>query len=411
MSRRVVVTGLGVVSPIGNDVDTFWQSVRQGKSGIDHIASFDATHIPVKVAAEVKGLEPERFIGKHDAKYNARFMQFARIAARQAYDMSKLADANINCSLFGVYVSSSIGGIEVFEKAYETFDVNAPSRVTPYLIPSTLVNLASGVIAIDLQAQGRNLAVVTACASGANSIGEAFKVIQSGVQDVIVAGASDAAITPLTLSGFAAMRALYTGSDPTRACIPFDNERSGTVMGEGAGILVLEELEHAKQRDAPILAEIIGYSTNCDAYSITSPEPEGRVISRAMQEALDDAGIKPTDVDYINAHGTATALNDKTESLAVNRVFGEASKVHVSSTKSMTGHLLGAGGAVEAIACIKALQDGFVPATINHSTTDPACNINLVVNEGRKIDIDIALTNSFGFGGHNACLVLRKWQS
>lgn len=411
MSRRVVITGLGVVSPIGNDVDIFWQNVRQGKSGIDHIASFDATHIPVKVAAEVKGLEPEQFIGKHDARYNARFMQFARIAARQAYDMSKLADANIDHSRFGVYVSSSIGGIEVFENAYKTFDVNAPSRVTPYLIPSTLINLASGVIAIDLQAQGRNIAVVTACASGANSIGEAFKVIQSGDQDVIVAGASDAAITPLTLSGFAAMRALYIGSDPMRACIPFDNERSGTVMGEGAGILVLEELEHAKQRNAPILAEIIGYSTNCDAYSITSPEPEGQIISRAMQEALDDAGIKPTDVDYINAHGTATVLNDKTESLAINRVFGEASKVHVSSTKSMTGHLLGAGGAVEAIACIKALQDGFVPATINHSATDPACNINLVVNEGREIDIDIALTNSFGFGGHNACLVLRKWQS
>lgn len=411
MSRRVAITGLGVVSPIGNDVDIFWQNVRQGKSGIDHIASFDATHIPVKVAAEVKGLEPEQFIGKHDARYNARFMQFARIAARQAYDMSKLADANIDHSRFGVYVSSSIGGIEVFENAYKTFDVNAPSRVTPYLIPSTLINLASGVIAIDLQAQGRNIAVVTACASGANSIGEAFKVIQSGDQDVIVAGASDAAITPLTLSGFAAMRALYIGSDPMRACIPFDNERSGTVMGEGAGILVLEELEHAKQRNAPILAEIIGYSTNCDAYSITSPEPEGQIISRAMQEALDDAGIKPTDVDYINAHGTATVLNDKTESLAINRVFGEASKVHVSSTKSMTGHLLGAGGAVEAIACIKALQDGFVPATINHSATDPACNINLVVNEGREIDIDIALTNSFGFGGHNACLVLRKWQS
>lgn len=411
MSRRVVITGLGVVSPIGNDVDIFWQNVRHGKSGIDHIASFDTTHIPVKVAAEVKGLEPEQFIGKHDARYNARFMQFARIAARQAYDMSGLADAKIDRSRFGVYVSSSIGGIEVLEKAYGAFDVNAPSRVTPYLIPSTLINLASGVIAIDLQAQGRNIAVVTACASGANSIGEAFKVIQSGDQYVIVAGASDAAITPLTLSGFAAMRALYTGSDPTRACIPFDNERSGTVMGEGAGILVLEELEHAKRRNAPILAEIIGYGTNCDAYSITSPEPEGRVISRAMQEALDDAEIKPTDVDYINAHGTATVLNDKTESLAINRVFGEAPKVHVSSTKSMTGHLLGAGGAVEAIACIKALQDGFVPATINHSTTDPSCNINLVVNNGREIDIDIALTNSFGFGGHNACLVFRRWQN
>lgn len=411
MSQRVVVTGLGVVSPVGNDVDSFWQSLRQGKSGINNIASFDTTCNPVKVAAEVTDLQPEQFIGKHDAKHNARFMQFARIAARQAYDMSGLENANIDSSRFGVYVSSSIGGIEIYEKAYETFDANTPSRVTPYLIPNTLVNLASGAVAIDLRARGRNLAVVTACASGANAIGEAFKAIQSGGQDVIIAGASDAAITPLTLSGFAAMRAMYTGSDPTRACVPFDNERSGTVMGEGAGIVVLEDFEHAKKRNATILAEIIGYGTNCGAYSITTPEPEAKAISQAMQDSLDDAGIKSTDVDYINAHGTATILNDKTESLAIHRVFGESSTVLVSSTKSMTGHLLGAGGAIETIACIKALQDGFVPATINHRVADPACKINLVVNKGREKNIDVALTNSFGFGGHNACLVIRRWQN
>jgi len=411
MKHRVVITGLGVVSPLGNNVEGFWQNIQQGKNGINLITSFDTTYNPVKVAAEVKNFQPENYLGKHDTKYNARFIQFARIAAHQAYDMSKLNSIDIDRTRFGVYVSSSTGGIEDLEKAHKTFDINSPSRVTPYLIPNTLVNLASGSIAIDVQAKGQVLSIVTACASGNNAIGEAFRIIQLGIQDVVIAGASDAAITPLALAGFAAMRAVYTGDNPARACIPFDSERSGTVVGEGAGILVLEEMKHAKQRNAPIFAEIIGYGTTCDAYSITSPEPEGQATSQAMQKALDDAGVRPADVDYINAHGSATVLNDKTEARAINRVFGQNSKVLVSSTKSMTGHLLGTGGAIEAIVCIKALQDNFVPATINHRITDTECSVNLVINQGLSTNTDIVLTNSFGFGGHNACLVLRKWQS
>jgi 3-oxoacyl-[acyl-carrier-protein] synthase II len=273
------------------------------------------------------------------------------------------------------------------------------------------VNLASGAIAIDLGAKGRNLAIVTACASGANAIGEAYKSIQRGEQDVIVAGAADAAITPLALAGFAAMRAMYTGDNPTRACIPFDNERSGTVMGEGAGIIILEELEHARARKAPIFAEIIGYGTTCDAYSITTPEQEGTSISQAMQQALDDASISPDAVDYINAHGTSTILNDQTETRAIKKVFGEDTKIPVSSTKSMTGHLLGAGGAVEAIISIQALINDFLPATVNFKVPDPECDINLITGDGEHTNIDTVLSNSFGFGGHNASLIVKKWQN
>lgn len=409
--RRVVVTGLGVITPVGNDVQSYWEALIQGKSGIAPVTSFDTAHCPVKVAAQVHELDAEEILGKHDAKYNSRFMQFARIAAKQAYAASGLHAEAVDPDRFGVYVSTSIGGIEALEQAYSVFDPHTSSRVSPYLIPNTLVNVASGAIAIDLQAKGPNLAVVTACASGTNSIGEAFKAIQRGDQDVIVAGAADAAITPLTLSGFAAMRAMYTGDDPNRACIPFDSERSGTVMGEGAGILILEELEHAQQRGAPILAEIVGYGANCDAYSITTPELEGITISKAMQLALDDAHIASGQVGYVNAHGTATVLNDKTESRAIERIFGPNSSVPVTSVKSMTGHLLGAGGAVEAVASIMSLIDNFIPPTINNKQLDPDCKINVVVNNGVQTELDFVLSNSFGFGGHNACLVFKKWPS
>lgn len=410
--RRVVVTGMGVVSAIGNDVATFWDSIKNGTCGIDVIQSFDTTHNPIKLAAEVKDLDSGQYFEHRDTKHNARFMLLARIAAQQAYHESGLDIAEFDRDRFGVYVSSSIGGIEVMEDGQDAFSITAPSRVSPYLIPSTLVNLASGAIAIDVQAKGSNLAIVTACASGANAIGEAFHKIRLGAEDVIMAGASDAAITPLSLAGFAAMRAMHTGSDPKRACIPFDAERSGTIMGEGAGILVLEELEHAQKRGASILGEVIGYGANCDAFSITSPELEGTTIGKSMDKAINDAGIASTDIDYVNAHGTATVLNDKTETRAIKRVFGNHTKdVPVSSTKSMTGHTLGASGAIEAVVCIKALQDDFVPATINYRTLDPDCDLNLVVNKGISQKIDVVLSNSFGFGGHNATLIFKKWQA
>lgn len=411
-SRRVVITGIGAVSAIGNDVGSFWDSIKNGVCGIGHVTSFDSTYNPVKLAAEVKGLNSEQYFENRDTKHNARFMLLARVAAQQAYHSSRLDTADFDRDRFGVYVSSSIGGIEVLENSKESFSTTAPARVSPYLIPSTLVNLASGAIAIDVQARGSNLAVVTACASGANSIGEAFHKIRLGLEDVILAGASDSAITSLSLAGFAAMRAMHTGDNPNRACIPFDSERSGMVMGEGAGILVLEELEHALERKAPILGEIVGYGANCDAFNIVSPDLEGKTISKAISKAIDDSGVKKTNIQYINAHGTATVLNDKTETRAIQKVFGKQTKdVLVSSTKSMTGHTLGASGAIEAIVCIKALQDSFVPATINYLKPDPDCDLNLVVNKGIAQKLDTVLSNSFGFGGHNACLIFKKWQA
>lgn len=411
-NRRVVITGMGVISAIGNDVDSFWENIKNGVCGIDRIRSFDTTHNPIKLAAEVKELNSEQYFENRDTKHNARFMLFARVAAQQAYHVSGLDTAKLNRDRFGVYVSSSIGGIEVLEDSHESFSIAAPARVSPYLIPSTLVNLASGAIAIDVQARGSNLAVVTACASGSNAIGEAFHKIRFGAEDVILAGASDAAITPLSLAGFAAMRAMHTGDDPTRACIPFDADRSGMIMGEGAGILVLEELEHALERKAPILGEIVGYGANCDAFSVTSPELEGKTIGKAINKAIDDSGVKRTDINYINAHGTATVINDKTETRAIQNVFGKQTKdVLVSSTKSMTGHTLGASGAIEAIVCIKALQDNFAPATINYKKPDPDCDLKLVVNQGINQELNVVLSNSFGFGGHNASLIFKKWQA
>lgn len=411
-SRRVVITGMGIVSAIGNDVASFWDSIKNGVSGIDYITSFDSTDSQVKLAAEVKGLNSEQYFENRDTKHNARFMLLARIAAQQAYRSSRLDTADFDRDRFGVYVSSSIGGIEVLENRKVSLSETSPARVSPYLIPSTLVNLASGAIAIDVQARGSNLAVVTACASGANSIGEAFQKLRLGQEDVILAGASDAAITPLSLAGFAAMRAMHTGDKPDRACIPFDVERSGMVMGEGAGILVLEGLEHALKRKAPILGEIIGYGANCDAFNIVSPELEGKTISKAINKAIDDSGVNKTSIQYVNAHGTATILNDKTEARAIHNVFGDHTKdVLISSTKSMTGHALGASGAIEAIVCIKALQDNFIPATINYLKPDPECDLNLVINQGVAQELDVVLSNSFGFGGHNACLIFKKWQA
>lgn len=409
--RRVVITGLGIVCPIGNTLDETWESVKANRCGVGEITAFDTSDYKVKLAAEVKELDTEQYFSKREMKFNERFTQFARIAAKQAYADAGLEDADIDRDRFGVIVGSGVGGLRKIEESTETLNSRGPGRVSPFFIPMAIVNLAPGNIAIDLQAKGICSSSVTACASGTNSIGEAFHRIRFGYEDVIAAGGSESTITPLGIAGFQSMRALYSGNDPKRASIPFDKERSGFVMGEGAGILMLEELEHAKARGAKIYAEVVGYGASCDAHHITAPLEDGSGAVKSMENALKDGALKVSDVDYINAHGTSTALNDKGETAAVKALFGACAKeLMISSTKSMTGHLLGGSGAVEAVITVKALQDGFVPATLNYQVPDPECDLNVVPNEGVKKDIRCAISNSFGFGGHNATLAFSKWE-
>lgn len=409
--RRVVITGLGIVCPIGNTLDETWESVKANRCGVGEITAFDTSDYKVKLAAEVKDLDTEQYFSKREMKFNERFTQFARIAARQAYADAGLEDSGLDRDRFGVIVGSGVGGLRKIEKSTETLNSRGPGRVSPFFIPMAIVNLAPGNIAIDLQARGICSSSVTACASGTNSIGEAFHRIRFGYEDVIAAGGSESTITPLGIAGFQSMRALYSGDDPRRASIPFDKERSGFVMGEGAGILMLEELEHAKARGAKIYAEVVGYGTSCDAHHITAPLEDGSGAVKSMKNALKDGGLAVSDVDYINAHGTSTALNDKGETAAVKTLFGNhAKELMISSTKSMTGHLLGGSGAVESVITVKALQDGFVPATLNYRVPDPECDLNVVPNEGVKKDIHCAISNSFGFGGHNATLAFAKWE-
>ena len=409
--RRVVITGLGIVRPIGNTLDETWESVKANRCGVGEITAFDTSDYKVKLAAEVKDLDTEQYFSKREMKFNERFTQFARIAARQAYADAGLEDSGLDRDRFGVIVGSGVGGLRKIEESTETLNSRGPGRVSPFFIPMAIVNLAPGNIAIDLQARGICSSSVTACASGTNSIGEAFHRIRFGYEDVIAAGGSESTITPLGIAGFQSMRALYSGDDPRRASIPFDKERSGFVMGEGAGILMLEELEHAKARGAKIYAEVVGYGTSCDAHHITAPLEDGSGAVKSMKNALKDGGLAVSDVDYINAHGTSTALNDKGETAAVKTLFGNhAKELMISSTKSMTGHLLGGSGAVEAVITVKALQDGFVPATLNYQVPDPECDLNVVPNEGVKKDIHCAISNSFGFGGHNATLAFAKWE-
>ena len=409
--RRVVITGLGIVCPIGNTLDETWESVKANRCGVGEITAFDTSDYKVKLAAEVKDLDTEQYFSKREMKFNERFTQFARIAARQAYADAGLEDSGLDRDRFGVIVGSGVGGLRKIEESTETLNSRGPGRVSPFFIPMAIVNLAPGNIASDLQARGICSSSVTACASGTNSIGEAFHRIRFGYEDVIAAGGSESTITPLGIAGFQSMRALYSGDDPRRASIPFDKERSGFVMGEGAGILMLEELEHAKARGANIYAEVVGYGTSCDAHHITAPLEDGSGAVKSMKNALKDGGLAVSDVDYINAHGTSTALNDKGETAAVKTLFGDhAKELMISSTKSMTGHLLGGSGAVEAVITVKALQDGFVPATLNYQVPDPECDLNVVPNEGVKKDIHCAISNSFGFGGHNATLAFAKWE-
>lgn len=410
MKRAVVVTGVGAITPVGNDVDTFWNNIKNGVTGIDFIKGFDASDQKVKVAAEVKDFDPKDYMDRREAKRMDRYCQLAMVAAEEAVKDSKLDLEKINKERFGVLVGSGVGGILTLEGEHKKLLEKGPSRVSPFMIPMLIGNMAAGNIAIKFGAKGPCTTVVTACATGTNAIGDAFRLIEHGYADVVIAGGSEGSITPLTVAGFASLTALSKSEDPKRASIPFDKERDGFVIGEGAGIVVLESLEHAKNRGAKIYAEMKGYSMTCDAYHITSPAPDGEGGARAMKLAIEDAGIKEEDIDYINAHGTSTPYNDKFETAAIKNVFGErAYKIPVSSTKSMTGHLLGAAGAVEAIICIRALQEGFIPPTVGYKVKDEECDLDYVPNVGRKQDITYALSNSLGFGGHNATIIIKKW--
>lgn len=409
--RRVVITGLGAVSPIGNDVNTIWNSIEQGVCGIAPITHFDTSDYKVKLAGEVKDLDMEAYFSKRDLKFNDRFTQFARIVSKQAMIDAGFEKDPDDAMRFGCMIGSGIGGIDTIEQASKTLEGRGPSRVSPFFIPMSLANLAAGQVAIDWGLKGATSCVVTACAAASNAIGEAFHRIRDGYEDVMLTGGSEAAITPLAIAGFQSMRALHTGEDVSRASIPFDADRSGFVMGEGAGALVLEELEHAKARGAKIYAEIVGYGASCDAHHITAPLDDGSGGAQAMVQAIKDAKILPENIDYINAHGTSTPLNDKTETAAVKAAFKEhAYQLAMSSTKSNTGHLLGASGAIEAIISIKALQNSLIPPTIHYQNPDAQCDLDIVANTPRKQDIRYAMSNSLGFGGHNASLIFKKWE-
>jgi len=409
MKKRVVITGLGAVTPIGNDVDVMWQNVKKGTCGIDFITRFDTENFKVKLAAEVKDLYVEDFISKQEIRKLDYFIQFAIIGAIKAYEDAKFT--TINKERLGVILSSGIGGLETIETNHEKLVDKGPDRVSPHFIPMVLINLAAGNVAINLGAKGICLSVVTACAASTDAIGTAFRHIQNGDLDAAVAGGAEASITPLGIAGFSVMRAVTESTDPKRASIPFDAERNGFVMGEGAGVIILESLDHALARGAKIYGELVGYGATCDAHHITAPDPSGEGAVRAMDMAIKDAGILPKDIDYINAHGTSTPLNDKTETAAVKEVFKESvDKLAMSSTKSMTGHLLGAAGAVEAIISVKALEEGFLPPTIGYKEKDPDCDLDIVPNQGRSENIKYAMSNSLGFGGHNACIVIKKWE-
>ena len=406
--RKVVITGMGAVTPIGNTLPETWQGVRDGKCGINFITRYDTSDRKVKVAGEVKDLDMESLIDKKELRKMDRFSAFAMIAADEA-----IADAGIDFSedakRCGVIVASGIGGLTLTESEHSRGLEKGFDRVSPYYIPAVISNIAAGRIAIAHGMKGMCSCVVTACAGGTNAIGDAFRHIKDGYADVMVCGGAESCISELGIGGFTSMKALSQSEDPNRASVPFDKERSGFVMGEGAGILVLEEYEHAKKRNAKIYAEVVGYGANCDAYHITAPSSDGSGAADCMMLAMEEAGITPDQIDYINAHGTSTPMNDKCETMAVKKAFGEHSKqLMMSSTKSMTGHLLGAAGAVEAIITAKALEEGFIPATINYKEADEDCDLDIVPNQGREQTIAYAMSNSLGFGGHNASIVLKK---
>ncbi|MBY4603403.1 MULTISPECIES: beta-ketoacyl-ACP synthase II [Bacillus] len=410
--KRVVVTGLGALSPLGNDVDTSWNNAINGVSGIGPITRVDAEEYPAKVAAELKDFNVGDYMDKKEARKMDRFTQYAVVAAKMAVEDADLNITDEIAPRVGVWVGSGIGGLETLESQFEIFLTKGPRRVSPFFVPMMIPDMATGQISIALGAKGVNSCTVTACATGTNSIGDAFKVIQRGDADVMVTGGTEAPLTRMSFAGFSANKALSTNPDPKTASRPFDKNRDGFVMGEGAGIIVLEELEHALARGAKIYGEIVGYGSTGDAYHITAPAQDGEGGARAMQEAIKDAGIAPEEIDYINAHGTSTYYNDKYETMAIKTVFGEhAHKLAVSSTKSMTGHLLGAAGGIEAIFSVLAIKEGMIPPTINIQTPDEECDLDYVPDEARRQDLNYVLSNSLGFGGHNATLIFKKYQA
>ncbi|MFB3068354.1 MAG: beta-ketoacyl-ACP synthase II [Acidobacteriota bacterium] len=412
MQRRVVVTGVGLVSALGLDTDTTWRSLLQGKSGVGPITHFDAADFTARIAAEVKNLDPVAYVGVKDARKMDLFILYAIVASDVAFSSSSLRVTKENAEHIGVYIGSGIGGFGTIEKQHTNYLNKGPRRISPFFIPATIGNLATGQVSIRLGTTGPNSATCTACSAGSHAIGDSFKIIERGAADVMIAGGSEAAITPMGVGGFAAMRALSTrNEEPEKASRPFDRDRDGFVIGEGAGIVVLEELEHALGRGASISAEIVGYGMSGDAFHITAPPEDASGAVRAMRASLEDAGVDPTEVDYINAHGTSTPANDRIETKAIKAVFAEhAYKLAISSTKSMTGHLLGAAGGLEAGVSALAIRDQEIPPTINLENPDPECDLDYVPNQSRKAEIRYVLSNSFGFGGTNACLLLKRYQ-
>ncbi|MBQ1240767.1 MAG: beta-ketoacyl-ACP synthase II [Lachnospiraceae bacterium] len=409
--NRVVVTGLGAVTPIGNDVDTFWNSLKEKKIGFGPITAFDTTEFKVKLAAEVKNFDAKQFMDPKAARRMERFSQFAVAAAKQALDDAKINMSEMDPYRIGVSIGSGVGSLQIIEKEHVKMMEKGPGRVNPLMVPLMISNMAAGNVSIQFGLKGKCIDVVTACASGTHSIGEAMRSIQHGEVDVMVTGGTESCITPIGVAGFSGLTALSTSEDPKRASIPFDAERSGFVMGEGAGIVVLESLEHAKARGARIYAELVGYGATCDAYHITSPAEDGSGAARAMLNAMDEAGIKPEQIDYVNAHGTSTHHNDLFETKAIKLALGEhAPHVKINSTKSMIGHLLGAAGGVEFVTCVKSIENGFVHATVGLSVDDPECDLDYTKGEGVRVNVNYAISNSLGFGGHNASLLVKKFE-
>lgn len=408
-NRRVVVTGLGAVTPIGKNVSETWESMKSGKNGIGPITHFDTTAFKAKLAAEVSDFDPKEYLEVNEVLRTDRYTQFAIAAAKQACDDSGI-EGNVEPERFAVILGTGIGGITTFETEHTKLIEKGPRRVSSLLVPMMISNMAAGMIAIKHCCKGPAMPAVTACASGSNAIGEAYRMIKHGYADAAITGGSEAAISPCAVAGFINMQALSTSEDPNAASLPFDRRRGGFVMGEGSTVLIIEEYEHAKARGAKIYAELCGYGSTCDAYHITAPDPEGNGGMRAMKQAMDEAGYTDSDCVYVNAHGTGTHMNDAVETMAIKKALGEeaARRAYVSSTKSMTGHMLGAAGAVEALACIFALNDGIIPPTINLNEQDEECDLNCVPNTAVKADVTLCLSNSLGFGGHNACLAFRK---
>jgi 3-oxoacyl-[acyl-carrier-protein] synthase II len=410
--KRVVVTGLGAITPIGNTLAEYWEGLLSGRNGIGPITLFDPSRHDCRIAGEVKGFSPHDYMDRKEAKRMDRFAQFAVSASKQAIADAQFVINELNAEQVGVIIGTGVGGLKVLEDQQEVYLTRGPDRCSPFMIPMMIANMAAGLTAIHTGAKGPNSCTVTACAAGAHAVGDAFRLIQRGYAQAMICGGSEAAVTPLSVAGFSAARALSTrNDDPVHACRPFSSDRDGFVMGEGSGILLLEELEHALSRGARIYAEIVGYGMTCDAYHMTSPVPSGEGATRAMQLALKDAGLIPEQVSYINAHGTSTQVNDATETGAIKNALGEyAYKVAISSTKSMTGHLLGGSGGIEAVASVMAVANDQIPPTINLTTPDPACDLDYVPNHSRNQKLEVVLSNSFGFGGHNVTLAFKKYR-